>query len=140
MFAKQIKNTVGYSLIELMVVISIITIILALSGVYIVQAKKAAYKITSKYDLHHFAKIEEEFYIQHERFIGTAGQSIRNDGLASDFALKGFNPTNGVCVTIISGDPDDPFNTGDPFIAQSKHSAVETSYEFNFTTRQLVEK
>ncbi len=140
MFVTRSKGSYGYTIIELMVVMSVISIILSLAGIYIIQARKAAYKITSKYDLHQFAKVEEEYYVQHESFIGRTGQSIRNDGAASDFTLKGFSPTNGVCVTIISGDPGDPFNSQNPFIAQSKHNGVESLYEFNFTTREMVEK
>ena len=140
MFAKRLKDSYGYTIIELMVVMGIISIIVSLAGVYILQAKKAAYKITSRYDLHQFAKVEEEYYVQNERFVGRVGQSIRSDGVASDFTIKGFSPTNGVCVTIISGNPEDPFNSLNPFIAQSKHTGVDILYEFNFTTRQMVEK
>jgi prepilin-type N-terminal cleavage/methylation domain-containing protein len=140
MFVNRLKGSCGYTIIELMVVMSIISIILSLAGLYIIQTKKAAYKITSKYDLHQFAKVEEEYYVQNERFIGRVGQSIRSDGAPSDFTLKGFSPTNGVCVTIISGNPEDPFNSLNPFIAQSKHNGVDSLYEFNFTTRQMVEK
>jgi len=133
-------NSNGYTLIELLVVICIISIILSLSGLYIIQAKKMAYAITAKYDLHQFAKIEEDHYVQHEKFIGRTGQSIRNDGQASDFNLKGFYPTSGVCITIVSGSPEDPFKTGNPFVAQSRHNGVDRFYEFNFKTRELAEK
>ena len=136
----NIINSRGYTIIELLVVVCIISILLSLCGLYIVQARKIAFAVTAKYDLHSFAKIEEEQYIQNDRFIGSGGQSIRNDGMASDFILKGFSPTSGVCITIISGDPEDPFNSGNPFIAQSKHSGVGRLFEYNFITRQMVEK
>ncbi|MBW1814421.1 MAG: type II secretion system protein [Deltaproteobacteria bacterium] len=140
MLKKCLKGLDGYTIIELMVVLGVISILIALAGVYVLQAKKQAYKITSKYDLTHFAKVEEEYYVQNYRFAGSSGQSVRNDGIESDFVLKGFSPTIGVCVTIISGDPEDPFNSSNPFIAQSKHNGVNSLFEFNFTTREMVEK
>jgi len=140
MIIRYLKDKKGYTIVELMVVLAVISIILLLCGVYILQAKKYAYKVTSKYDLTKFAKIEEEYYVENEKFAGRTGQSIRNDGIESDFRLRGFYPTAGVCVTIISGDPENPFNSSNPFIAQSKHNGVPSLFEFNFTTREMVEK
>jgi len=140
MVTVSLKHSKGYTIIELMVVLSVISIILSLAGIYVVQAKKAAYRITSKYDLHQFAKVEEEYYVQNERFVGRTGQSICGEKDQSDFTLSGFSPTKGVCVTILSGDPEDPFNSTSPFIAQSRHNGADSFYEFNFTTRELVEK
>ena len=140
MFEKRLKGSDGYTIIELMVALAIVSILLSVAGTYMLQAKKAAYKITSKYDLMQFARVEEEYYVQNYRFAGTSGQSIRNDGIESDFVLKGFSPTTGVCITIVSGDPEDPFNSSNPFIAQSKHNGAISLFEFNFTTREMVEK
>jgi len=140
MLEKRLKGSDGYTIIELMVVLALISIILGVAWAYILQAKKHAYKITSKYDLTQFARVEEEYYVENERFIGRKGQSIRNDGVQSDFSLKGFKPTMGVRVTIVSGDPENPFNTNNPFIAEAKHNGVNSLFEFNFTTRELVEK
>jgi len=140
MFEKCLKGSGGYTIIELMVVLGVISILVALGGVYVLQAKNHAYKITSKYDLMQFARVEEEYYVENDRFVGRTGQSVRNDGIESDFTLKGFSSTNGVCITIISGDPEDPFNSGNPFVAQAKHSGVNSLYEFNFTTREMIEK
>jgi len=127
--------------LELMVVLAIIGILAAIGVSLMVSAKKSAYEITAKHDLQNFAKAEEMYFTENNRFLGDVAQSIRNDGVASDFVLADFTPSEGISITIISGSANDPFDPSNPYVAQALHKNNPTKkYEYNFLTKKMTKQ
>ena len=128
----------GLTLLELMVTLAIIGILAAISFSLIVRAKNSAYEITAQHDLKNFAKAEEMYLTDSNRFIGDIGQTVRNDGAASDFVLPGFTPSQGVSITIVSGDAENPFDQSNPYVARSIHrDNPGVRFEYNFLVRAI---
>lgn len=130
----------AFTLIELMVAIAIMGILAAIAGTMLHSSLNAARNITAKHDLFSFSKIQEAYYLQEGCFIGEPGESIRNDGNPSDFSLNIFHPSKGVCITIISGDPESPYIADTHFVMESHHSAGNAVYELDLITKQLTKK
>lgn len=134
------RNAGGFTLIELLTAVAILGILTAIAVLFLVGSRETAYEITIKHDLQTFAKVQEGHFADHDTFIGGNGQSVRSDGVDSDFELKGFAPSKGVCITIISGEPENPFDPGNPYIVEGKHDAVKSVFEYNFVTKITTEK
>ena len=137
----KLQETEAFTLLELVVVLAIIGILAAIGLSLMVSAKKSAYEITAKHDLQNFAKAEEMYFTDSNTFLGNVGQSIRNDGVASDFVLADFTPSKGISITIISGSANDPFDPGNPYIARSLHKDNSSKkYEYNFITKKMTKQ
>ena len=81
------------------------------------------------------------YFTENNTFLGNVGQSIRNDGVASDFVLADFMPSKGISITIIAGSANDPFDPGNPYIAQSQHmDNASKKYEYNFLTKKMTKQ
>jgi len=135
-----VRSTSGFTLFELLTIVAILGILSAISGAFLIGSRKTAYEITIKHDLQIFARVQEGYFAEHDTFVGSNGQSIRSDGVDSDFELEGFSPSKGVCITITSGDPGNPFDPGNPYIAEGKHNAVDSVFEYNFLTKTTTKK
>jgi prepilin-type N-terminal cleavage/methylation domain-containing protein len=137
----KLQETEAFTLLELMVVLAVIAILSAIAVSLMVSAKKSAYEITAKHDLQNFAKAEEMYYTENNAFLGNVGQSVRNDGIASDFVLADFTPSDGISITIISGSANDPFDPSNPYIAQALHeNNPGKKYDYNFLTKQMIKQ
>ena len=137
----KLQETAAFTLLELMVVLAIIGILAAIGVSLMINVQKSAYEITAKHDLQNFAKAEEMYFTESNAFLGNVGQSFRNDGLASDFVLADFTPSKGISITIISGSANDPFDPGNPYIAQSLHKDNPSKkYEYDFLTKKMTKQ
>ena len=134
------RSTSGFTLIQLLTIVAILGILSAIVAGFLIGSRKTAYEITIKHDLQVFARVQEAYFAEHNTFVGSNGQSIRSDGVDSDFELEGFSPSKGVCITITSGDPGNPFDPGNPYIAEGKHNAVDSVFEYNFVTKITTKK
>jgi len=130
----------GFTLIELMIVIAIIGILVAIGALFMQSSRQSAYDISAKHDLKEFVIAQEAYYNDYQRFAGSPGQSVRNDGVASDFTVGDLTLSPGVIITVTSGDPDDPYNQSDPYIAESRHKDSVKKYEYNFGVNVIVAK
>jgi hypothetical protein len=91
--------------------------------------------------LQSFAKSEEIYFFDNNQFLGNLGQTTRNDGGASDFVLSDFTPSEGISITIISGDPSSPYDPTNPYIVQAGHiSNPGNKFEYNFVTKEIIKK
>lgn len=129
----------GFTLIELMVVIGIIAILATMAFSFMQSSRKTAFDISAKHDLKEFVTAQESYFNENQKFNGAVGQSIRNDGVASDFALPALNITAGVVITVVAGDPDDPYNSAAPYTVQSRHKDSAKVYRFDFTANLITE-
>ncbi len=130
----------GFTLIELMIVIAILGILAVISFAWLSSSLTSAYEITIKHDLQNFIRVEESNFLDNLPFSGSIGQSIRNDGSSSNFTLEDFKPSEGVSITVISGNPLNPYDPADPYKVQVTHVKIETIYEYNFVTKTILEK
>lgn len=131
----------GFTILELIIAIGIIGILAVIALSLLSKTKKTAYEIIAKHDLQNFAKAENDYFLRNGTCIGDNGDSIRNDGEgASDFVLGAFKPSENICITITSGNPEDPYNTDDPYIAESKHKKSTTVFEYNFHTGVMTKR
>ena len=95
----------------------------------------------AKHDLKSFAKSEEIYFFDNNQFLGNPGQTTRNGGGTSDFTLSDFKPSEGVSITVISGDPFNPFDPSTPYIIQATHILNSSNkFEYNFATKQITKK
>jgi type IV pilus assembly protein PilE len=129
----------GFTLVELMVVIAILGILAALALSFLQSSRRAAYDVSAKHDLKEFATAQEAYFNENQKFNGNVGQSVRNDGAASDFQLSGLKISPGVIVTVTAGDPNDPFNPADPYKAQARHKLSTKVFQYDFTVRVVTE-
>ena len=138
----RISDKGGFTLIELMVVTIILSILAAIAiGVFNVYTKKA-YKITILHDLKEFTKAEENYNIDYNRYLGTAGDFIEGGtpptGTLNVPEFK-FKPSDGVRIEIISGDGANPNNPGAPFKVQASHNKLKSKCIYDFSTSQTTE-
>jgi len=141
---KKINKLFGseaFTLIELMVVLGILGILAAIGIAIISGTKKNAYDVVVKNDLKSFAKSEEIYFFDNNQFLGNPGQTTRNDGGTSDFILSDFTPSEGVSITVVSGDPFNPSDPTNPYIVQAMHILnSDNKFEYNFVTREITKK
>ena len=130
----------AYTLVELVVIICIIFIIMLFGYILLRNGKNAAFTIVAKHDLVTFVGLMDDYFIENDRFIGAIGHAIRNDGNPSDYVLKHFIPSEGVVITVVSGDPEDPYNPDTPYVVESLHVSVETAFDYNFADRVIAQK
>ena len=122
---------------ELMIAIGILSVFAAIAFQMLHKSKYKAIEITAMHDLNTFAKIQQENFLKTDSFAGNPGESIRNDGLPSDFHLDNFKPSLNIIIKIISGDPTNPYSESDPIIAESKHAGSPEVFEYNFKSKEL---
>lgn len=130
----------GFSSFELAIVIAVICVFFVGGAIFLKVTSKSAYDITAKHDLSLFADFQDYYFKLNNRCLGEVGQSIRNDGIESDLDLKNYEVSEGVCITIISGDPENPNNPDNPYSFQAKHEKSDTVFEYNFQSGKLIER
>ncbi len=130
----------GVSFTELVLIVGAIVAFFAAGAVFFKVTSKSAYAITVKHDLQKFVDFQDYYYKLNNRCIGDQGQSIRNDGVPSDLSIENYTVSEGVCISIISGDPENPSDPENPYTFQAKHEKSDTVYEYNFQTGKMVER
>lgn len=130
----------GFSSFELAIVIAVICVFFVGGTIFLKLTSRSAYDITAKHDLKVFAEFQEYYFKLNSRCLGVQGQSIRNDGVESDLPLENYSVSEGICITIISGDPENPNNSDNPFKFQAKHENSDKVFEYNFQSGRMTER
>ena len=130
----------GFSFFELALIIGVIVVFFGAGAVFFRTTSKSAYEITVKHDLQAFADFQDYYYKLNKRCVGEQGQSIRNDGVPSDLPLENYSVSEGVCITIISGDPANPNDPDNPYTFQAIHDKSDKVYEYNFQSGRMIER
>lgn len=136
----ELEGRKGISFSELALIVVVIIGFFAGGAVFFRITSKSAYEITVKHDLQKFADFEDYYYKLNNRCIGDQGQSIRNDGVPSDLTIENFTVSEGVCITVVSGDPMNPNDPDNPYILQAKHAKSDKVYEYNFKSGKMTER
>ena len=130
----------AFTYMELMISICIILILTVTALQMYRMSKSKAMEIVAGHNLENFAKIEQNYFLTNNTFAGYPGESIRNDGIPSDFNLKNFKPSPNIVIDIVSGDPENPYCNEDPFIAASRHVGSSDVFEYNFSTQKITKR
>lgn len=130
----------GFTKMEIIIVAAVIGAFFVAGAIFLTITSRSAYDITAKHDLQEFADFQAYYFKLTNRCLGQQGQSIRNDGIKSDIDIENYTVSEGVCITIVSGDPMKPNDPDNPFIIQGKHEKSDTVYEYNFQTGKMIER
>lgn len=130
----------GFTTMELVIVIAVIGAFFIAGAVFLTITSRSAYDITAKHDLQEFADFQVYYFKLTNRCLGQQGESIRNDGVESDIEIENYTVSEGVCITIVSGDPMNPNNPDNPYIIQARHEKSDTVYEYNFQSGKMIER
>lgn len=130
----------GFSAMELTIIIVILCAFFLAAGIVLKVTSKSAYDITAKHDLKAFADYQDFYYKLNNKCLGELGQSLRNDGVPSDLIVENYSISEGICITVIAGSAEEPYDKDNPFILQAKHEKSDTVFEYNFQTGKLTER
>ncbi len=130
----------GFSTFELAIVIAVVCLFFIAGGIFLHITSKSAYDITARHDIQAFGDYQSFYYKINNRCIGELGQSIRNDGVESNIKIENYSISEGVSITIISGSPDNPYDSDNPFTFQAKHEKSDTVFEYNFQNGKITER
>ena len=136
----KLQSGYGFTKKEIIIVAAVITAFFIAGVFFLTITSRSAYDITAKHDLQEFADFQEYYFKLTGRCLGQQGQSIRNDGIKSDIEIENYTVSEGVCITIIAGDPLNPNDLDNPFTIQAKHEKSDTVYEYNFQTGKMIER
>lgn len=140
---KQITPRVmkkGFTLAELGLIVLVIGVFFAAGAFFLRVTSKSAYDITVKHDLQKFADFQDYHYKINRKCLGEQGQSVRNDGVPSDLVIENYSVSEGVCITIVAGDPQRPNDADNPYAFQARHAKSDKVYEYNFLSGKTVER
>jgi hypothetical protein len=137
---KRTEKKKGLTPLELSIIIGTICIFFLVGAYFFKKTSRSAYDITAKHDLQEFADFQTFYYRLNKRCIGEQGQSVRNDGIPSDLTIENYDVSDGVCITIVAGDPLNPNNSDNPYTIQAKHAKSNHYFEFNFYNGYIAER
>jgi len=100
------KNDKGFTLIELVVVITIIAILVAIAVGILSNSRRMAQEVTAKHDLKKFVQAEDAYYLEYGSYNGVAGDIISGDpDVPPTISFQAFKPSPQVVITINAIDP-----------------------------------
>jgi prepilin-type N-terminal cleavage/methylation domain-containing protein len=131
-----------FTLVELIIVIVIVGVLSMLAIRAFQGIISTAYKVTIEHDLRQFVEMEEIYFTWNRRHFGKTGDYIQGGEHPSGTLVipdANFVPSDGVRVEIISGNGQSP--TGlHCLIARVSHAKLDVIYEYDFATRQTIER
>jgi len=113
----------AFTLIELMIVVALLGILSVASYLWMVSSIQSARDITAKHDLLTFVKFEENYYLEN-----------------GSMDINAFPGSDDVIIDAVSGSVDDPYSADAPLVVQSRHHKSSAVFEFNFVTRETIQR
>ena len=121
----------GFSLIELLVVLSIISILCATAGWGIMEFKERACLNVIKYDMKKFFEAQHFALDKYDTPQGEVGDVLSdNPNISLTFSLENYKPSKGTTITITKNDP---------FTAVGKNGGVSLTFEWDIATDIITE-
>lgn len=134
-------SSAGITLIEIIAVLMIIFVLIILVTYSLKAYQKKAHDIAAQRDLKNFASIVTAGKeLQYDIDLGRPTQKLCHDGSRVDFTLPDFTLSEGVCITILSGDPGRLYDNNNPYIASSRYKDSTTIYDYNFATSRFSDR
>ena len=135
---RTLRREMGFTLIELMIVIAIIGILIGAAVIGYKAATKAGYEATTLQQLKTIAAVQIQYFNTHSRNFGTFEQLTKDAGLSSKFSgnppvADGYTytlkvvpktPTSTSSYTL-NADPQDP--SGNHFYLDSNDSNIHVN-------------
>jgi prepilin-type N-terminal cleavage/methylation domain-containing protein len=122
----------GFSLIEVMLVVMIISILSATASYFFSTMRQKACITIARYDLRKFFEAEQVYLSEHNAYIGSVGDVISNaPGIESTFTVEGYSPSKNTYITITNDDP---------LTAQARQLGIEVIFECDILTGLITER
>ena len=116
----------GFSLIEILVVITIVSLLCGIAGYGIIEFKEKACLNLIRYDMKKFFEAQHFALDKYDAPQGEVSDVLsENPNISSTFSLKNYKPSIGTTITITKDDP---------FTAVGKNGGVSLTFEWDITT------
>ncbi len=130
----------GLTSFEITILIVVISLFFIFGAIFLHITSHSAYHITAKHDIIAFADFQKFYFKLNGTCLGSIGQTATNSTELSDIKLEKNFISEGVAITIVAGDPEDPYNKSNPYTFQCKHEKSDIVYEYNFVTDAIIER
>jgi prepilin-type N-terminal cleavage/methylation domain-containing protein len=132
------RHDAGFTLTELLCVITAIVIFAGAAIFSFYVLTKQAYNIMAKYELDNFVQAEKAYFAAHNEYLGTTGDFIE-DYITDLFDRPDFKftPATGVRIDIISGNESVKKS---PLQIKAIHRNGNTIYIYDFSTGKITER
>jgi hypothetical protein len=130
----------GFTNFEMSVLLGLFSGFVICGLIFFHITSKSAYDITAKHDLIAFQEFQRFYYKLNGKCIGTTGQVIRNKPESSDIVFEDYSVSENIIISIISGNPETPYDEHNPYIFQCRHIKSDKVFEMNFATGKISER
>ncbi|MBF0548945.1 MAG: prepilin-type N-terminal cleavage/methylation domain-containing protein [Deltaproteobacteria bacterium] len=97
---------IGMTLVELIVVATILAILASISVFWVYHYQSMAYDVTAKHDLNLFIESQANYISNNDDYLGDMGSVVSGvPSIASTISLEGFSISPGVTITVTSVSP-----------------------------------
>ena len=126
------RNSGGFSGVELLTAMIIVSILSAMAVVGYAQYEKKACRTVLEYDVRKFFEAETDYYSENEKIAGGIGAIISNDPtIRSTFWLDNYLPSQNTCITIV---------TKSPFVVTGRNKDVKVTFECDIVRGTITER
>lgn len=122
----------GFSGVELLTAMIIVSILSAMAVVGYARYEKKACRTVLEYDVRRFLEAETAFYSENEKIAGGIGAIISNDPtVRSTFWLDNYLPSQNTCITIV---------TKSPFVVTGRNKGLQLTFECDIAKGSITER
>jgi type II secretory pathway pseudopilin PulG len=127
-----VRNSGGFSGVELLAAMIIMSILSAMAVAGYARYEKKACRTVLEYDVRKFLEAETAFYSENEKIAGGIGAIVSNDpAIRSTFWLDNYLPSQNTCITIV---------TKSPFVVTGRNKGLQLTFECDMVKGTITER